>query len=61
VRDVHRDPVSRVMVDAIHNIGKAMNIQTIAEFVENDDIIATLRDIGVDYAQGYGVHRPEAL
>jgi EAL domain-containing protein (putative c-di-GMP-specific phosphodiesterase class I) len=49
------------MVDAIHNIGKAMNIQTIAEFVENDDIIATLRDIGVDYAQGYGVHRPEAL
>ncbi len=61
VRDVHCDPVSRVMVDAIHNIGKTMNIQTIAEFVENDGIIATLRDIGVDYAQGYGVHRPEAL
>lgn len=61
VRDVHRDPVCRVMVDAIHNIGKTMNIRTIAEFVENEDIIATLRQIGVDYAQGYGIHRPEPL
>lgn len=61
VRDVYRDPVCRVMVDAIHNIGKTMNIQTIAEFVENEDIVATLRQIGVDYAQGYGIHRPEPL
>lgn len=61
VRDVHRDPVCRVMVDAIHNIGKTMNIQTIAEFVENEDIVTTLRQIGVDYAQGYGIHRPEPL
>ncbi len=61
VRDVHRDPVSRVMVDAIHQIGRAMGIQTIAEFAENEAIIASLRQIGVDYAQGYGIHRPEPL
>ncbi|GAB4290249.1 MAG: hypothetical protein Kow0083_03130 [Methylophaga sp.] len=32
-----------------------MGIQTIAEFVENDDILAILKEIGVDYAQGFGI------
>jgi len=36
-----------------------MGKQTVAEFVENDATIAALREIGVDYAQGYGIGRPE--
>jgi len=35
-----------------------MGIQTIAEFVENDEIKGMLREIGVNYAQGYGVSMP---
>ncbi|KAJ8134538.1 hypothetical protein OY671_012249, partial [Metschnikowia pulcherrima] len=43
----------------ICRIGKVMGKQTIAEFVENDATIEASREIGVDYAQGYGVGRPE--
>ncbi len=42
-------------------LGHAMDMQTIAEFVENDEILEKLREIGVDYAQGYGIGRPEPL
>ena len=38
-----------------------MGKRTIAEFVENDAILARLREIGVDYAQGYGISRPQAI
>jgi diguanylate cyclase (GGDEF)-like protein/PAS domain S-box-containing protein len=58
VRDLAHDPIDRVMVSAINQVGHAMGLQTIAEFVENDAILARLRNMGVDYAQGYGVGRP---
>jgi EAL domain-containing protein (putative c-di-GMP-specific phosphodiesterase class I) len=35
-----------------------MGIKTVAEFVENDAVRATLQQIGVDYVQGYGVGQP---
>ena len=38
-----------------------MGKKTIAEFVENDDIVEVLRSIGVDYAQGFGLQRPGPL
>lgn len=59
VRNLHRNPVDRAMTEAISNVGKILGLKTVAEFVENDEILAELRRIGVDYAQGYGVHRPE--
>jgi diguanylate cyclase (GGDEF)-like protein/PAS domain S-box-containing protein len=59
VREIARDPIQREMVAAIHRIGESMGIQTIGEWVEDSDIESALRDIGVDYAQGYGVGRPE--
>jgi diguanylate cyclase (GGDEF)-like protein len=61
VKDITDDPIDRAMVNAINQIGQLMNIKTIAEFVENDAILKVLRDIGVDYAQGYGIHRPTPL
>lgn len=61
VRDLVRDPIDRAMVEAINQVGHVMGIQTIAEFVESDEILQELRDIGVDYAQGYGIARPRAL
>ena len=44
--------------EAINLIGHKMGKRTIAEFVENREILRALRDIGVDLAQGYGVARP---
>ena len=58
VKDMISDPIDHAMVAAIHHIGHVMGIQTIAEFVETDAIMAALREIGVDFAQGYGVEKP---
>ncbi|UDL88369.1 EAL domain-containing protein [Mesorhizobium sp. PAMC28654] len=59
VKDMLEDRIDRAMVEMIHHIGKVMGKRTIAEFVENDGIIAALKSIGVDYAQGYGIARPQ--
>ncbi|MCW8889878.1 MAG: EAL domain-containing protein [Sedimenticola sp.] len=61
VRDIVDDPIDHAMVQAIHQIGQVMGLKTIAEFVETDQALDRLREIGVDYAQGYGIARPEPL
>ena len=61
VRDMVTDAVDHAMVEAINRIGHVMGIQTVAEFVENDAILEKLRLLGVDYAQGYGIHKPAPL
>ncbi|MCU7935047.1 MAG: EAL domain-containing protein [Candidatus Thiodiazotropha sp. (ex Dulcina madagascariensis)] len=61
VRNMLNDPVDRAMVESINRIGHLMGLQTIAEYVESDQILEQLIDIGVDYAQGYGVVRPSPL
>jgi diguanylate cyclase (GGDEF)-like protein len=61
VRDMLDDPMDASIVEAINNIGHVAGLTTIAEFVETDAIRARLVEIGVDYAQGYGIHRPEPL
>ena len=49
------------MVRSINEIGHVMGKRTIAEFVENQRILEIVRQIGVDFAQGFGLHRPEPL
>ena len=61
VRNIVANRTDYAMVEAIHRIAHVMGIGTIAEFVENAEILATLGDIGIDYAQGFGIHRPQAL
>lgn len=61
VKDVVNDPINFAMVKSINDIGKVMGKRTIAEFVENDEILEKLREIGVDYAQGYRIGRPQPL
>lgn len=61
VRDILTDEIDCAMVEAINRIGHVMGIETVAEFVENDVILEKLKQIGVDYAQGYGIHMPAAL
>ena len=61
VRDMVDDKKDCSIVEAITQLGRSMGIQTVAEFVENDGILEKLREIGVDYAQGYGIARPGPL
>jgi diguanylate cyclase (GGDEF)-like protein/PAS domain S-box-containing protein len=61
VKDMIEDPIDRAMVEAINQIGHVMGIQTVAEFVENEAILQELRKIGVDFAQGYGIEKPQPL
>lgn len=61
VRDMAHDPIDAAMVQAISNIGHVMGIQTIAEWVEDEVTLGMLKKIGVDYAQGYLIARPEPI
>jgi len=61
VRDIMEDEIDFAMVRSINDIGHVMGKKTIAEFVENDAILARVKEIGVDFAQGYGVARPAPL
>lgn len=61
VREIVSDPIAAEMVAAIAKIANVMGIQTIAEFVEDEFILDKLRQLGVDYAQGYGISQPKAL
>ena len=59
VKDIVDDPIDRAMVKSINEIGQIMGMKTIAEFVENNEIMDILREIGVNYAQGYGIDKPK--
>ncbi|MET3053278.1 MULTISPECIES: EAL domain-containing protein [Pseudomonas] len=59
VKDMLDDPVNRAMVEVINHIGHVMGKRTIAEFVETPMIEQALQEIGVDYAQGYLIERPQ--
>jgi EAL domain-containing protein (putative c-di-GMP-specific phosphodiesterase class I) len=49
------------MVKAINQIGHTMNIRTIAEFVEDQETLQAVRQVGIDYAQGYAIARPAPI
>ena len=59
VSEMLQDKASSIMVDAIHSVGKKLGLMTIAEYVENDETVKMLREIGVDFAQGYYFSKPE--
>jgi diguanylate cyclase (GGDEF)-like protein len=59
VRDMVVDPVNHAMVQMIAHLAKTLGIRTVGEFAESAAIIDALRDVGVDYAQGYGVAKPK--
>ncbi len=61
VKDIADDPIDYAMVKSINDIGHTMGLKTIAEFVENDAILECIREIGVDYVQGYGIALPKPL
>jgi diguanylate cyclase (GGDEF)-like protein/PAS domain S-box-containing protein len=61
IKDIVQNRVDREIVEAINRIAHVMGIQTVAEYVENNDILIELQNLGIDYAQGYGIARPAPL
>lgn len=61
ITTLNDDPICQSIVRSIRDVAVLKGISTVAEFVENDAILQQLAIIGIDYAQGYGVHKPEPL
>ncbi|MDR5863918.1 EAL domain-containing protein [Halomonas campisalis] len=58
VRNIANDETDLAMVRAINEIGRTLNKTVVAEYVETREALALLEEMGVDYVQGNGVHRP---
>jgi diguanylate cyclase (GGDEF)-like protein len=58
VRDILKDERAESMVRAIAQLARAMDITTVAEYVETEEIRARVRSLGVDYGQGFAIARP---
>lgn len=58
VREILNSKIDRAMVEMIVHVAKVMGKSTVAEFVESGEVLAALREIGVDYAQGYAIGKP---
>jgi len=61
VRDIVTEPRSRATVSGILELARTLKLETVAEYVETDDITQTVRSMGVDYAQGYAFGEPQPL
>ncbi len=61
IKNISHDTADKAMVAAINQIGKVMNIQTIAKHVENVFTLNQLKEIGIDYAQGYYLGKPKPV
>ena len=61
MRDVLQNPINYKFVQAIIETTHTMGIATVAEYVENEDVLEEVRRIGADFAQGYAIDKPSAL
>ena len=61
IRDLGTDPMSQAIVRAVTDIGHQRGLEVIAEWVTNAQTLDVLAEIGVDYAQGYVLHKPEPV
>jgi diguanylate cyclase (GGDEF)-like protein len=58
IKDIVFDPLGRAIVNSINEIAHTMNLQTIAEYVENQAIVEELQRLKIDYAQGFHICMP---
>ncbi len=61
VKNLDRDAADRAVVESMVKVARVHGLHTIAEFVGNEAVLQEVRDLGVDYAQGYAVNVPEPL
>jgi EAL domain-containing protein (putative c-di-GMP-specific phosphodiesterase class I)/PAS domain-containing protein len=61
IQNILRDPTELARARAINTVCQKTGMHSIAEFVETREVLDKLREIGVDYVQGFGIARPEPL
>ena len=61
IKGIVDDPFTGAIVQAINQVSQVKGLETIAEFVENHEIIQCIKEIGINYAQGYGISVPIPL
>lgn len=61
IRQILADKTSAAIVEAIAKVASVMGIQTVAEYVESEEVSELLASIGVDFAQGFGIHKPKPI
>ena len=61
IRNITQDPLNDVTVRCFTDVARVVGIKTVAEFVDSPETLARILEIGVDFAQGYLLHRPEPL
>jgi diguanylate cyclase (GGDEF)-like protein len=61
IKTLPNSPTDRVFIEGIVSVAKKMGIKTIAEYVENEKVLKVVKDLGIDYAQGYYLGKPEPL
>lgn len=59
IRDIHNNTADQLFVKALVDVAQGMGMQTVAEFVENQEIVDLVSSLGVDYLQGYHIGRPD--
>jgi PAS domain S-box-containing protein/diguanylate cyclase (GGDEF)-like protein len=61
IKDIDKNKVSEIVCKNIVNFAKDLNMKTIAEFVENESIFNKIKEIGIDYSQGFYFSEPKEL
>lgn len=61
IKAIVSQPVNAIIVEAITKVAHTMSMRVIAESVEYDSLLPHLRSLGLDYGQGYALHRPEPI
>ncbi|MEW5839337.1 MAG: EAL domain-containing protein [Pseudomonadota bacterium] len=61
VRDMLTDSLDRILVESIHHIGKVMGMQIVAEYASSEAHVHALKEIGVDFVQGFAISRPRSM
>jgi len=61
IKSLPNSPKDRIFIEGIVSVAKKMGIKTLAEFVEDEEVLKVVKDLGIDYAQGYYFGKPEPL
>lgn len=61
VKEAPTDNIICAMLEAINQVGHVMGLKTIAEYVENQNILTKVEELGIDFAQGYEISYPQPL
>jgi len=61
VRNLVSDPLDEAAVRCFADVARVVGVQTVAEFVDQANVLKRLGELGIDFAQGYLLHKPAPL